>query len=236
MRVQFCHAHTEALTLSQKVNTVFELKCAAKLNFAFGFVLKDVDGICRYYYAHENNTLMERSKLVATKEDLVKIKNVLSNTDVVEACSKEREPTKWKFYKLTNVTVFAALLREVPVVFKDAILTESLTKSYTVNCPTCEERIRKPYNENLWLFRALALHLHGNGGLEEENSKMFNLFLERLGGPDPLSFQGVRMNDLPIVEDLVQLNIFLYDIDIVDGAMILEPARESVGKVPTLSD
>ena len=82
----------DAHTLSQKLDTVFEkLKCAAKLNIAFGCVLTNVeDGFCRYYYAHEN-TLTERSKLVATKEDLVKIKNLLRNTDVIEACTKKNE-------------------------------------------------------------------------------------------------------------------------------------------------
>ena len=47
--------------------------CAAKLNVVFGFVLKNVeDGTFRFYYARENNTLLERSKLVATNEDLKK--------------------------------------------------------------------------------------------------------------------------------------------------------------------
>ena len=42
-----------------------ELKCATKVYLAFGFVLKNIeDGMCRYLYAHENNTIMERSKLV----------------------------------------------------------------------------------------------------------------------------------------------------------------------------
>ena len=36
-------------------------------------VLKTVeDGICWYYYAHENNNLMDQSKLAAAKEDLFK--------------------------------------------------------------------------------------------------------------------------------------------------------------------
>ena len=38
------------------------------------------------------------------------------------------------------------------------------------------------------------------------------------------------MNDIPIMEDLVQVNIFLYDIDIVDGAINGELAWRSVGK------
>ena len=33
-------------------------------------------------------------------------------------------------------------------------------------------------------------------------------------------FQGVHMDDIPFVEDLLTLNIVLYDIDIVDGNII----------------
>ena len=112
--------------LSQKLDTVVEkLKCAEKLSIAFGFVLNDVEeGTGRFYYAHENKRLMEGSKPVATKEDWVKIKNVVSNIDVIKACTRERENTKWKFYKPTNVTAFAALLREVPIGCKDAVLPE----------------------------------------------------------------------------------------------------------------
>ena len=55
--------------LNDKLDYVFkELKCAAKVNFAFGFVLKNIeDGMCRYFYAHENNTIMEATKLCVYK-------------------------------------------------------------------------------------------------------------------------------------------------------------------------
>ena len=43
-------------------------------------------------------------------------------------------------------------------------------------------------------------------------------------------FQGVHMNNLPIVEDLLILNILLYDIDIVDENVISERARRSIPK------
>ena len=73
------------------------------------------------------------------------------------------------------------------------------------------------------------MHLHGNGGLEEETSEMFTLFLETVWGTNPASCQVVCVNDLAIVKDSVRVNIFLYDIDFVDGATIGELAR-SVGK------
>ena len=78
------------------------------------------------------------------------------------------------------------------------------------------------------LFRALALHLHGNEKLEEETCKLFNLYLEKRGGIEPATFQGVCVDDIPLVEDLIQFNIFLYDI--VDGSIVGELARRSVQK------
>ena len=41
-----------------------------------------------------------------------------------------------------------------------------------------------------------------------------------MDGLSPNQFQGVHMNDIPIVEDMLTLNILLYDIDIVDGNII----------------
>ena len=41
------------------------LKCAAKVNLACGFILKNIeDGGFRCFHEHKNNTLLDRSKLV----------------------------------------------------------------------------------------------------------------------------------------------------------------------------
>ena len=98
--------------------------------------------------------------------------------------------TKWRFYKLTNLTVFAALLKDVPLVCKDAVLPKSLLKNCTINCLTYEENTREPYNDNLSLFRALVLHLHGNQRLEEETSKVFISFINKIDGLSPNQFKG----------------------------------------------
>ena len=39
--------------------------------------------------------------------------------------------------------------------------------------------------------------------------------MSRKDGLSPNQFHGVHMNDIPIVEDLLLLNVLLYDIDIV---------------------
>ena len=126
----------------------------------------------------------------------------------------------------------SALLKEVPMGCKDAVLPEPLLRNKTVNCLTFEQNTRQPYNDNLCLFRALALHLHGNEKLEENTSELFNLYVQNKDGVDPSTFQGVCMDDIPLVEDLVKVNIFLYDIDIADGSLIGELGRRSVQKHP----
>ena len=144
--------------------------------------------------------------------------------------TKERPKTKWTFFKLTNLTIFAALLRDIPRVCKDAILPEYLLKNHTVNCLTYEQNTKKQYKDNLCLFRALALHLLGNERLEEETSNLFNLLLLNSTNPDPSKFQGVCMDDIPSVEDIVGINIYIYEIDLIDGAMVGELAPRSTKK------
>ena len=220
-----------AQVIEEKLDRVLDkLKFVAKLNLALGFILKKIeDGKFRHFYAHENNTLLEQPKLVSNKDDMTKLEEILKKTDVIESCTKERSNTKWRFFKLTNLTKSAALLRDVPMGCKNAILPEFLLKSHKINCLTFEKSTRKAYNDNLCLFGALALHLHGNEGrLEEEKSKLFNLFLVNSTNPDPSNFQGVCIDDIPSVEDIVGINIFIYDIDFIDRAMVGELARRSI--------
>ena len=126
----------------QKLDLVFKgLKCAAKVNLAFGFDLKNIgDGSCIYFNAHEINTVMERSKLVCKPDDITNLQKKLEKLDIVDFCTQERTKTKWNSYKWTNLTVFAALLKNVPMGCEDSVLLESLLKNQIVNCLTFEKK------------------------------------------------------------------------------------------------
>ena len=175
----FAMSSFDITLLSDKLDYVFnEVKCAAKVNFAFGFVLKNIeDGMCRYFYAHENNTIMERAKLVCTKADFFNLKDRMQKMDIVHLCTRERANTRRKFYKLTILIIFASLIKDVPMGCKDTVLSKPILRNCNVNCLSFERNRRQLYIDKLYLFRALALHLHGNEKLEEETSKTFNLFL-----------------------------------------------------------
>ena len=208
----FAMSSSDMTLLNDKMDYVIkELDCAAKVNLAFGFVLKNVeDGLSRYFYAHDNNTVMERSKLVCTQAAIAmtNLKDRMQRKDIVDICTREKANTKWKFYKLTKLTSFASLLKDVPMGCKDTVPPEPLLKNHNVNCLTFERNTRKPYNDNFCLFRALALHLHGNEKLGEETSKIFNFFLNNCGEGDPSKFQGVHMIDIPKMEEMLHLNLF----------------------------
>ena len=167
---------------------------------------------------------------MCTHDDWAKLKDFLNKTDVIDSCSRETRNTYSRFYKLTNLTVFTALLKEVPLGCKNAILPEPLLENHKFNGFMFEENTREPHNDNLCLFQELALHLHGSQRLEEGTSKLLKLFINKIVGLSPIQFQGVDMNDIPTVDDLVTLNILVYDIDILDGNIVGELAKRSVQK------
>ena len=134
-----------AQVIEEKLDRVLDkLKCVAKLNLALGFFLKNIkDGKFGYFYAHENNTLLQQSKFVSNKDGMAKLKEILKKTDVIESYTTESSNTKWRFFKLTNLTIFAALLRDIPMGCKDAVLPEYFLRNPSVNCLTYEQNTKK---------------------------------------------------------------------------------------------
>ena len=148
----------EAIVIEKLDQFFNNLKCAAKINLAFDFMLKNIEeGVFICFHAQENNTLLNRSKFLYTREDLAKLTDFPDNADVIESCSRERMNTNCKIYKLTNLTVFAALLIDVPMGCNNAVVPKPLLKNHTINCLTYEENTRQPYKDKLCVFHALAV-------------------------------------------------------------------------------
>ena len=138
--------------LLEKLDVVLD-SLKSKLKVTFGFVLKNVeDRSCRYYYAHEMITLLEKSNRVANTEDFTKLENFLSNTDIIESRTREPANTKWKFYKLTTVTILVALHKVFFMGCKDTALPDPLLKNHSFNCLTSEE---KKLRDVPWQFMSL---------------------------------------------------------------------------------
>ena len=180
----------DALTLSEKQDIVFEkLKLAPNLKVAVGPCSGNLKMDFTIFTMHTKTTLWWSEQKLWRPNRRGKIKNVLSNTDVMEAGTNERINKKWNFYKLTGC---------------EAVLPEPLSKNHSVNCLTYEENRGKPYNDNLCTITAVTLHLFGHEGLEKETPKTLTLFLQKIGWTNPASLQGVCTNDVPILKTFVK--------------------------------
>ena len=88
---QMCKLDTRII--NERLEEVFnKLDSAAKINISLGFVLRNIEtGKYRYFYAHENNNLFEKSHLHCTKADLITIQGKVEKFGIVEQCTQERQ-------------------------------------------------------------------------------------------------------------------------------------------------
>ena len=94
----------------------------------------------------------------------------------------------------------------------DYILPEPLLKNRSVNCLSCHKD-KEPYRHHLCLYRALAVYRNGHIDLDYHTCRYFTAFIPK-SGYDPKTFRADFVEDLPVVEEFVQRNIFINDFDI----------------------
>ena len=223
---------TETLNTKQKLSkdkldqVLKRSNCAAKVNQAIGSILKnEEDGSFRNFNAQENNNLLDRSKLVCTKDDLVNVKHTVDKTTVIESCTREGIETKWIFYKLKNLTVLAALLNVVPIGRNYAVSIRPLLKTAQ---PTVS-RLKGTQGNHIMTICAFFVHLFfvwteiKNWNEKHQN---FQFLHQQNGWTQTPQFKGVHMHSFPVVDE--QLHPF--GIDFVDAKSLGELAMWSVQK------
>ena len=88
----------------------------------------------------------------------------------------------------------------------------TFTTNTQVNC-LLSDQDKQPYKDHLCIFRALTMYLHGHSNLDAHTSQLFTEFISK-SGYNPNTLRGVAINDLPLVEGIVERNLFIYDFDI----------------------
>ena len=164
--------------VKEKLDEVFtKLKRAAEVNLALGFILQNVEtNDYRYYYPHKNNLLLDQAFLLSNRNDILNLLNKIEKLALIETCTKERQNSKWRITVITKVTVFAALLTGIPMGCTDTPLPEPLLRNPEVICLVSNGH-DEPYNNNLCLFHAIALHLFGSIDIEPNATKIIHNFV-----------------------------------------------------------
>ena len=203
--------------INEKLEEVFNKPdSAAKVNLILGFVLRNFETVKkRHFYAHDNNSLHEKFHLLCIKADSITIKGKVEKIDIVEQCTQEHQKTKWRLKLIINVAIFAALLKNISMGCPDTVLPETLLKHTQVNC-LLSNNGKEPCKDHLCFFRALAMYTNGHIDLNSHISSYFTDYVSK-SGYDPTSFRGDSVKDLPVIEEIVQRNIFIYGFDIQEG-------------------
>ena len=77
------------------------------------------------------------------------------------------------------------------------------------------------------LFRAISIHLFGYVDVEPKAMQLFHNFVSATVC-DPEKCMGVSLDQIPIIEKLVELNIFIYDFDIEEVELFGELVQRSI--------
>ena len=159
---------------------------------------------------------------------MTKLKDIPKNSEVIGSCSTERLNTNWRFNNSTNFAVISFLLKNVPMGWKMVVLTKSLLRICTFNCLTYE-KVQHNHITITCAFYVLLLSIcMVLNDWQKKLEELSCFFINKIDGLSANHFQGVPINEIPILEDLLALNILVYDRDIVDGKIIGELARRSV--------
>ena len=110
----------------------------------------------------------------------------------------------------------------------ESVIPETLLRHTKVNC-LLSNKDKEPYKNHLCLFRALAMYMNGHKDFDSHTSRYFIEFISK-SAYDPKNFRGVSVEDLPVVEEILQRNIFIYYFDIQEREYVGKPARRSIGR------
>ena len=178
-----------------------------KLNLSFGFVLfnNDTEQMQYHHSSANNNRVFETPFLVRNREDLQQVRLALENLDVFEWARQQRPNSKWTVMDITNATFYVTKLRGHPI-GRSTRLPKYVLENPTIISLDCNEHTGLPYEDKLCFFRCLALHrgCHAHN-LERDTQHYFERYAE-----DGDDFDGVTLEELPDLEKLFELNIYVY--------------------------
>ena len=73
-----------------------------KINYGFGFVLKNIEtGEFRYYHASNNSLMLDTAILISNEAELNEFLAQIADEDFLDSVS--RPDTKWRLYQITNL-------------------------------------------------------------------------------------------------------------------------------------
>ena len=194
--------------LEPELWAIFNLqKNAFKVNFSYGFILRNIEtGELRYYHASQNNTrLLDVSRLIRNEEDFTEVLEELRENDVLEFVRQQRENTKWIVDIVTNMSIYVNPVKDHPI-GAALVLPDYIKYNKGIVGLVADYKTGRPFDDKLCIFRCVALAL----GYTRNN---FKKTVDRFAELYPKGKEGVTLGELPKLERLFNVKINVWKLD-----------------------
>ena len=215
--------------LQEPLRQLFEEHTTAfKVNLSFGFILKQkVTGRLRYYHSSNNccGRLLEEPSLITNRGDFDRFLARIQESDILQWAIAQRPNSDWVCEHVTNATFFLNKIIHHPIGCVGVTLPDYLKHNKAV-VGLAKDEHGATYNDNLCLFRCLALHQGCDvRHLEATVVTLYAKYTDTLVH----DFAGVTIDDLSKIEATFGVNVVVYKLDeITDGTTVGELVRRSL--------
>ena len=207
--------HDQLFLLFEEQTTAF------KVNVSFGFILKQ-KATSRLRYCHLSNNCcgryLEEPSLITNRDDFESFLERIREPDILQWAVAQRPNSDLVCEHVTNATFFLNRIDDHPIGCVGVALPDYVKHNKAIVGLEKDRYHMTTYNDNLCLFRCLALHLGREAAA---------LYAEYTDTPVH-DFAGVTLDDLSKIEATFDVNFVVYKLDeITDGKTTAELVRRS---------
>ena len=183
-----------------------------KVNLSFGFILKQkVTGRLRYYHSSNNccGRLLEEPSLITNRGDFDRFLARIQESDILQWAIAQRPNSDWVCEHVTNATFFLNKIIHHPIGCVGVTLPDYLKHNKAIVGLEKDHHRNATYNDNLCLFRCLALHQGCDvRRLETTVVTLYAKYTDTLVH----DFAGVTIDDLSKIEATFGVNVVVYKL------------------------
>ena len=207
--------------LQEPLRQLFEEQTTAfKVNLSFGFILKQkATSRLRYYHSSNNccGRYLEEPSLITNRDDFESFLERIREPDILQWAVAQRPNSDWVCEHVTNATFFLNRIVQHPIGCVGVTLPDYVKNNNAI-VGLAKDEHGAIYNDNLCLFRCLALHLG------REAAALYAEYTDT----SVHDFAGVTLDDLHKVESKFETNVVVYQlVEIDNGKTMAELVRRS---------
>ena len=216
--------------LQEPLRQLFEEQTTAfKVNVSFGFVLREKENDRLRYYHSSNNCcgrLLEEPALITNRDDFDSFLERIREPDILQWAIAQRPNSDWVCELVTNATFFVNKILQHPIGCVGVTLPDYLKHNKAIVGLEKDHHCNATYNDNLCLFRCLAIHQGCDVRCIE--ATVATLYAKYTDNTPVHDFVGVTLEDLSKIEATFDVNVVVYKLDeITDGKTTAELVRRS---------